>query len=71
MDQALLGSVWTGSLGLLTLMISRIRCLYKRDEHGCHPICACTEKGIQPDDDIEIHEVTVGDRHAVILLPSR
>ena len=68
---ALLGSIWTGSLGLATLLCSRVRCLYKRDpETGdCRPTCGCTEKSIMGGDDVELHEVVIGDTHGVLLLP--
>ena len=74
MDAALLGSMWTGGLGVLTLVISRIRCLYKRDEEGhCGPcVCGCTEKALTPDTEwIETKEIEIGDHHAVPLLPKK
>ena len=72
MDAALQGSIWTGGLGLLTLLCSRIRCLYKRDDEGnCSPICGCTEKSIQGHEDVEVHELVVGDTQAVLLLPRK
>ena len=72
-DPALLGSVWTGGLGLATLLLSRIRCLYKRDDEGhCNPICGCTEKTIQPDhEEVECREVEIGDTKGILLLPKR
>ena len=72
MHPALTGSIWTGSLGLATLLLSRIRCLYKRDSEGsCNPICGCTERSIQDHDEIEIHNVDVGGTAAVLLLPKK
>ena len=71
-DPALLGSVWTGGFGLATLLLSRIRRLYRRDnEGGCNPICGCTERSIQDHDEIEIHNVDVGGTAAVLLLPKK
>ncbi len=72
MDPALLGSMWTGGLGVLTLVVSRIRCLYQRQEDGsCGPAkCGCTEKSIQEDhEEVSIHEVSVGNTTALLLLP--
>ena len=65
-DAALQGTIFTGALGLLTLLLSRIRCMYRRDQEGqCNPICACTEKGIQEDhQEIEVKEVVVGGHEA-------
>ena len=72
MDPALLGSMWTGGLGLATLLCSRIRCLYRRDDEGhCNPICGCTERSIQDHDEIEIHTVEVAGTAAVLLLPKK
>ena len=74
MDPALQGSLATGILGVVSLVIARIRCLYKRDEEGhCGPcVCGCTERQIQPDnEEIECKEITVGDTPALLLLPKR
>ena len=51
MDPALQGSLATGILGVVSLVVARIRCLYKRDEEGhCGPcVCGCTERQIQAD----------------------
>ena len=71
-DPALLGSIWTGGLGLATLLCSRIRCLYKRDDEGhCNPIFGCTERSIQDHDELEIHNIDVGGTAAVLLLPKK
>ena len=73
MDAALLGSMWTGGLGVLTLIISRIRCIYKRDADGnCMPQCGCTEKTLREDhEEVTVHEVTIGDTPAILLLPRK
>ena len=51
MDPALQGSLATGILGVVSLIVARLRCLYKRDEEGhCGPcVFACTERQMQPD----------------------
>ena len=68
-DAALLG-MWSGALTVLTLIVSRIRCLYKRDEHGCNPVCGCTEGSIQDrHEEVLAMQVKVGDLDAVLLLP--
>ena len=73
MDPALQGSLATGILGVVSLIVSRIRCLYKRDEdHNCNPICGCTEKSIQADhEEVECREVEIGDTKGILLLPKR
>ena len=72
MDPALQGSLATGILGVVSLIVARIRCLYKRDdENNCSPICGSTEKSIQGNDDVEVHELTVGGTQAILLLPRK
>ena len=73
MDAALLGSMWTGGLGVLTLIVSRIRCIYKRTPDGeCMPSCGCTEGKLREDhEEVTIHEVTIGDTPAILLLPRK
>ena len=73
MDSALYGSLLTGGIGVLTLVISRIRCHYKRSDEGvCQPQCGCTEKSLREDhEEVEIHEIQVGDTHGVLLLPRK
>ena len=74
MDPALQGSLATGLLGVVSLVIARVRCLYKRDEEGhCGPcVCGCTEKSIQPDhEEVECREVEIGDTKGILLLPKK
>ena len=74
MDPALQGSLATGIIGVVSLIVARIRCLYKRDEEGhCGPcVCGCTEKALTPDTEwIETKEIEIGDHHAVLLLPKK
>ena len=72
-EPALLGSMWTGGLGVVTLVVSRIRCLYQRQDGECKSIkCGCTEKSIQPDhEEIECREVEIGDTKGILLLPKK
>ena len=73
MDPALQGSLATGILGVVSLVVSRIRCLYKRDEEGgCNSICGCTEKSIQTEHEfVECREVEIGDTKGILLLPKK
>ena len=70
-DPALLGSMWTGGLGVVTLVVSRIRCLYQRQDGDCKSIkCGCTEKSIQEDhEEVTLHEVAIGNTTGELLLP--
>ena len=72
-DAALLGSMWAGGLGLITLVCSRIRCIYRRGEEGCQGcICGCTDKSIQQDhEEVEVHSIEIGGTDAVLLLPKK
>ena len=72
MDPALQGSMLATMAGIITLVVSRIRCVYKRDQEGnCGPcICGCTEKSIQEShDEVDVREVSVGGVDAILLLP--
>ena len=73
MDAALMGSMWTGGLGVLTLIVSRIKCLYSRDAEGnCTPLCGCMESKLREQhEDVEVREIEIGDTHAILLLPRK
>ena len=73
-DGALVGSMWTGGLGILTLCIAKIKCYYTRDTDGnCSPVCACMDSKLREShEDIEIREIDLGgDAHGVLLLPRK
>ena len=72
MDPALMGSALATAAGIITLIVSKIRCIYKRDDQGnCGPcVCGCTDKSIQEShEDIEVKEITLGGVDAVLLIP--
>ena len=61
-ESALLGSLITTAGGLLMQLISKIKCLYRHDENGCSPSCACMDGKIEKDNDgLEVHTVSAND----------
>ena len=61
-ESALLGSLITTAGGLLMQLISKIKCLYRHDESGCNPSCACMDGKIEKDnDELEVHTVSAND----------
>ena len=61
-ESALLGSLITTAGGLLMQLISKIKCLYRHDETGCNPSCACMDGKIEKDnDELEVHTVQAND----------
>ena len=72
MDPALQGSALATIAGIITLIVSKVRCIYKRESEGnCGPcICGCTEKSIQEShEEIEVKEVSLGGVEAILLIP--
>ena len=67
-----MGSALATAAGIVTLIVSKIRCIYKRDDQGnCGPcVCGCTDKSIQEShEDIEVKEITLSGVDAVLLIP--
>ena len=61
-ESALLGSLITTAGGLLMQLISKIKCLYRHDQDGCNPSCACMDGKIERDqDELEVHTVSAND----------
>ena len=61
-ESALLGSLITTAGGLLMQLISKIKCLYRHDQDGCNPSCACMDGKIEKDnDELEVHTVSAND----------
>ena len=61
-EAALLGSLITTAGGLLMQLISKIKCVYRHDQDGCQPACACMDGKIEKDnDELEVHTVTAND----------
>ena len=57
-ESALLGSLITTVGGLLGLLCQKIKCVYRHDESGCNPSCACMDGKIEKDnDELEVHNV--------------
>ena len=68
-ESALLASVLTSAAGLLGVVLAKCKMVYKRDPEGnCSPICAFSDKSIQPDDhEIQIFHETVDDIPLLII----
>ena len=67
-----MGSALATVAGTITLLVNKIRCVYKRDAEGnCGPcVCGCTDKSIQEShEDIEVKEISLGGVDAVLLIP--
>ena len=61
-ESALLGSLITTAGGLLMQLISKIKCVYRHDQDGCQPACACMDgKNEKDNDELEVHTVTAND----------
>ena len=67
LDQAIVGSVVTGSLALLGACVSKMKCflrLLHGDEGECVPSCGCgfTDSRLVPNDSrLETHEINDND----------
>ena len=61
-ESALLGSLITTAGRLLLQPIAKTKCVYRHDQDGCQPACACMDGKIEKDnDELEVHTVTAND----------
>ena len=60
-ESALLGSLITTAGGLLMQLIAKIKCVYWHTEEGCQPACACMDKPLERDNELEVHTVQAND----------
>ena len=57
-ESALLGSLITTAGGLMMQIIAKIKFVYRHDQDGCQPACACMDGKIEKDnDELEVHSV--------------
>lgn len=67
-ETAIISSAIASGFSILTLIISRIKCVYAHDENGCHPRCACMDKPlIESNDEIQVHEMMLNDVPVLII----
>ena len=60
MEPALLGSVLTASAGILTLIVHKLKCAYRRTPEGeCAPLCSFRDAPLEDETEIEVHRVSV------------
>ena len=71
MESALLGSLLTAVSGLCGVILSKLKCIYRRNEDTgeCSPICAFSEKPMTPSHDeiIVTHEELGGELPVIII----
>ncbi len=71
-ESVLLGSLITTAGGLLMQLISKIKCLYRHDQDGCSPACACMDGTIEKDnDELEVHTVQANDNDLIYVARKR
>jgi hypothetical protein len=69
MDAALLGAITSSAFSLAALVVSRVKCIYRRTEDGCQPACACSGQPLEHhEEDIEIRRVEIEGKEVVVLL---
>ena len=72
-ESAILASLVTAGSGLLGVILAKCKMIYKRDQEGnCSPICAFSDKAIQPDEhEIEFVHECVGDDIPVLIITKK
>ena len=71
MEPAVTASLLTALSGVVALAVSRIRCIYKRNDEGqCDPRCGCTDQPLHDPDELEIHRLSLKDEVLVIIKKS-
>ena len=70
MDSALYGALLSSSFSLLALIVSRLKCVYRRDPDGtCNPACACSGQPLEHQEkDIEIRRVEIEGKEVAVLI---
>ena len=69
MDQALLGAIVSSAFSLAALVVSRVKCVYRRTEHGCQPACACSGQPLEhQEEEIECRRVEIEGKEVVVLI---
>ena len=59
-ESALLGSLITSVTGVVGMIISKVKCVYRRTDDGCQPACACMDGKLEKDnDELEVHTVSL------------
>ena len=66
-ESALLGSIVTTIGGLSGVILSKCRCVYKRDDEGCNPACGFSDKPLNDHHEIDIFEHTIDDTAVLII----
>ena len=71
-ESAIIAAAVSSAFSVATLIITRIKCYYKRGEEGCEGCegcrCGCLDKPIIDDNnDIDAHEFTLGDTPIIII----
>ena len=70
MDSALLGVIISSAFSLAALVVSRVKCVYRRTEDGCQPACACSGQPLEPhqEEEIECRRVEIEGKEVVVLI---
>ena len=72
-ESALLGSIVTSIGGLLGIVISKLRCVYRHDDSGCcaaGTACGFSDKPLNDHHEIEIFEHSI-DGHPVLIITKK
>ena len=71
-ESALLGSLITTAGGLLMQRTARSKCVYRHDQDGCQPACACVDDKFENDnDELEVHTVSANDVNLIYVAKKR
>ena len=69
MDSALLGAITSSAFSLAALVVSRVKCIYRRTDEGCQPACACSGQPLEhQEEDIEIRRAEIEGKEVAILI---
>ena len=69
MDPALQGALVSSAFSLAALVVSRIKCVYRRTDDGCQPACACSGQPLEhQEEDIEVRRVELEGKEIAVLI---
>ena len=57
-DGVAVGSCLTAAAGIITLIVHKIKCAYRRSDDGvCTPSCAFMDAKLEDSDEIQVHKI--------------
>ena len=60
-DGVAVGSAITAAAGIITLIVHKIKCSYRRSDGACAPACAFMDAKLEDSEEIQVHKIELND----------